>query len=93
MRIEAYNAMSQIYSAKKPTKVTGTSAASRTDQVSISSFGRDMQNVRQAIANSSDIRSDITEPLKSRIQSGEYKVNSDDFAGKLLEKFGEKYSF
>ncbi|MCR5733862.1 MAG: flagellar biosynthesis anti-sigma factor FlgM [Lachnospiraceae bacterium] len=93
MRIEAYNAMSQIYSAKKPTKVSGTTAAARTDQVSISSLGRDMQTVRQAVSGSSDIRSEITDPLKAKIQSGNYSVSNDDFAGKLLAKFEEKFSF
>ncbi|MCR5109023.1 MAG: flagellar biosynthesis anti-sigma factor FlgM [Lachnospiraceae bacterium] len=93
MRIEAYNAISQVYSAKKPANVSKTNQTSFADQVQISSRGKDMQTVRQAVANSSDVRSEITEPIKASIQAGNYRVDNGDFASRLLAKFEEKYSF
>ncbi len=93
MRIEAYNAVSQVYSAKKPGKVGKTQAAYGRDQVQISSIGKDNQTVKQAVANSSDIRRDKTEPIKAAIANGTYNVSNDDFASKLLAKYEEKLSF
>ena len=93
MRIEAYNAVSQIYSAQKPGKVNKTSAAYGRDQVQISSIGKDIQTAKAAVANSSDIRKEITEPIKNAIANGTYNVSNDDFASKLLAKYEEKLGF
>lgn len=87
MRIEAYNAISQVYSAKKPSQVSKAASAYGRDQVQISSIGKDIQTLKQAVANSSDIRKDITEPIKAAINNGTYSVSNDDFASKLLEKY------
>lgn len=91
MRIEAYNAVSQIYSAKKPGQINKATTSYGRDQVQISSLGKDFQTVKQAVANSSDIRSEITEPIKAAIKNGTYNVSNDDFAAKLMEKFEGKF--
>ncbi len=91
MRIEAYNAVSQIYSAKKPGQINKTTTSYGRDQVQISSLGKDFQTVKQAVANSSDIRSEITEPIKAAIKNGTYNVSNEDFAAKLMEKFEGKF--
>lgn len=93
MRIEAYNAVSQIYSAKKTGKVNNVASAHGRDQVQISSIGKDIQTAKAAVANSSDIRSEITEPIKAAIANGTYNVSNDDFASKLLAKYEEKLGF
>ena len=79
--------------AKKPAKVGKTQAAYGKDQVQISSIGKDIQTVKAAVANSSDIRKDITEPIKAAIANGTYNVSNDDFASKLIAKYEEKLSF
>ena len=93
MRIEAYNAVSQIYSAQKPSKINKAQAAYGKDQVQISSIGKDIQTAKSAVANASDIRKDVTEPIKAAIANGTYNVSNDDFASKLLAKYEEKRSF
>ena len=93
MRIEAYNAVSQIYQAKKPGKVNKTGAAYGRDQVQISSIGKDIQTAKSAVANASDIRKEVTEPIKAAIANGTYNVSNDDFASKLIAKYEEKYGF
>ena len=93
MRIEAYNAVSQIYSAKKPSKVNKAQAAYGKDQVQISSIGKDIQTAKSAVAQSSDIRKEVTEPIKAAIANGTYNVSNEDFASKLLAKYEEKLSF
>lgn len=91
MRIEAYNAISQVYSAKKPSQVSKAAASYGRDQVQISSLGKEFQTVKQAVANSSDIRKEVTEPIKAAIANGTYNVSNDDFASKLMEKFEAKF--
>lgn len=93
MRIEAYNQVNQIYQASKPVKTGKSGKTSRMDQVQISSVGKDIQTLKQAVANSSDIREELTAPLKAGINAGTYSVSNDDFASKLLEKYEEKLSF
>ena len=87
MRIEAYNAISQVYSAKKPTQVSKSSTSYGRDQVQISSIGKDIQTLKSAVASSPDVRTDVTERVKSAINNGTYSVSNDDFASKLLEKY------
>lgn len=93
MRIEAYNAISQIYSSKKPSKVNKAAATYGRDQVQISSIGKDIQTLKAAVAASPDVRSDVTEPIKAAMNNGTYKVSNDDFASKLLEKYEAKLGF
>ena len=88
MRIEAYNQINQVYSARKPMQASKVNNVSRTDQVQISSFGKDLQTLKQAVANAPDVRANITEPIKASINGGTYEVNNNDFAGKLMEKYG-----
>jgi len=88
MRIEAYNQIGQIYTAKKTYGTQKTNTVSRTDQVHISSIGKDIQTVKQAVANTPDVRENVTAPIKAKIQNGTYEVSPDDFASKLMEAYG-----
>lgn len=88
MRIEAYNQVAQIYKANK---LAGTARTARTDasrdEVQISSFGRDYQIAKQAVAEASDIREDKVAELAAKVNSNHYDVSVDDFAGRLLERY------
>ncbi|MCR4655698.1 MAG: flagellar biosynthesis anti-sigma factor FlgM [Lachnospiraceae bacterium] len=94
MRIEGYSGINQIY---KTTNVPRTNKVGKTaykpDSLEISSFGKDLQTAKQAIAGAPDIRADITEPIKASINAGTYSVDNSDFAGKLIEKYQEKVVF
>ena len=57
------------------------------DEEHISSTGRDYQIAKQAVADASDIREDRVAQLKERLDSGNYNVDMNDFANKLLEKY------
>ena len=89
MRIDAYNQISQIYGVNGKMKTSQASRVSKTDKVEISSFGRDLQIAKQAVANSPDVRTDKVEQLKSQIKNGTYNVDADSFAEMLLQKFSE----
>lgn len=88
MRIDAYNQIAQLYNVQntqKAQKVTGKATAR--DQVQISQTGRDYQVAKKAVSEASDIREDKVAKLKTMVESGEYQVNTGDFASKLLEKY------
>jgi negative regulator of flagellin synthesis FlgM len=88
MRVEAYNQVAQLYNREKTQKVQNTKQMSTgRDEVQISSMGRDYQIAKQAVADASDIREDRVAQLKERLDSGNYNVDINDFANKLLEKY------
>ena len=89
MRIDAYNQIQQIYNTNKIKKTEETKSTGRsfTDQLQLSSAGKDIQTAKQAVKNSPDIRQDLVNSLKEKIDNGTYEVDVDDFAGKLMEKF------
>ena len=89
MRIEAYNQVQQLYSAKKPEQVKKTAGGNFSDKLQISSIGKDFQTAKNAVAAAPDVREDVTAPIKASIEAGTYSVSSSDFAEKLMAKFDE----
>ena len=47
------------------------------------------QIAKKAVAEASDIREEKVSELKTRVQSGNYSVDSGDFASMLLAKYNE----
>lgn len=93
MRIDAYNQISQVYKTNNSGRVKKTdSAAYSRDEVQISSVGRDYQIAKQAVAEAADIREDKVAELKAKVQSGNYSVDTADFASKLMENYGTSLS-
>lgn len=88
MRIEAYNQVAQLYKTNKQTstRAAGSVGMGR-DEVQISSFGRDYQIAKKAVAEASDIREDKVAEMKTKLESNDYQVDTGDFASKLLEKY------
>ena len=90
MRIEAYNQIQQVYKPKQTAKNRQADAASNSsDQLQISSVGKDFQTVKSAIAAVPDVREDLVASIKSKIDNGTYHVNASAFADKLLAKIDE----
>lgn len=89
MRIEAYTQVQQIYQSQQVNKSRKTGNVAKSDNVQISSFGKDIQAAKTALAGSPDIREELTAPIKAKIQSGTYAVDNESFADKLLKKYDE----
>ncbi len=87
MRIDKMAEISQLYQAsgvkKKPEKVS----AYTKDSVEISSFGRELQVAKQAVAQAEDVRADKVQELKASIANGTYNVPMSALADKLLNGF------
>lgn len=89
MRIDAYSQIQQIYASTnvKKTEEKKTAPASFKDQLLLSATAKDAQVARQALENTPDVREELIAPLKEQIDNGTYEVDTEDFAGKLLEKY------
>lgn len=89
MRIEAYTQVQQIYQSQQVNKNRKTGDTVRSDKVQISSFGKDIQTAKAALAGSPEIREELTAPIKAQVQNGTYAVDNESFADKLLKKYNE----
>ena len=68
-------------SAAKPTR------AGFSDAVQISSFGKDYQVAKKAVASAPDVRAELVDSYKAAVQNGTYDVSDSDLADRLLEKY------
>lgn len=91
MRIGSYTQIQQMYNLSKPAGNTKTTKKSFSDVVSISEAGKDAQVAKAAIAASPDVRTELVDSIKSRIQAGTYDVSADDFADRLVAKFNGEF--
>ena len=89
MRIEAYSQVQQIYGAKNLTKTQKTAKNTASDQIQISSIGKDIQNAKNAVAAAPDIREDVVAPIRAAVTNGTYQVSAESFAEKLMQKYEE----
>ena len=77
MRIDAYNAVSQIYK---------TSSYSKNNKVVTNKKAKLYQVAKSAVASTSDVRMDMVNDVKARIQAGTYNISSEDVADKILDR-------
>lgn len=89
MRIESYAQVQQLYNANKIKKSNQENTVKRADQFEISKVGKELQIVKNAIASTPDVRKELVDPIKSRIQNGTYEVSNESFAEKLIQKYDE----
>jgi negative regulator of flagellin synthesis FlgM len=89
MRIEAYTQVQQVYNTKKTAKMQRMDTKSGSDQLQISDFGKDIQTAKNALAETGDVRTELTAPLKASIANGTYQVTGESFAEKLMQKYEE----
>jgi len=90
MRIDAYAQVQQVYQPRKVVRSRQTGASSHeTDQLQLSTVGKDMQSVKAAVAAAPDIREDRVASIRARMENGTYHVDNSAFAEKLLQNYSE----
>ena len=87
MRIDAMSEVTQLYQVNSTRKKTEKSSKCSKDSVEISSFGRDIQIAKQAVAQAEDVRTEKIQQLKNSIANGTYNVPMSALADKLLNGF------
>ena len=91
MRIDAYAQVQQLYGNKKTHKVQKEARNGFRDQLEISSKGKDIQTAKTAVANAADVREDVVESLKNKLNAGTYEVSGEQFAQKLFERYNSTH--
>ena len=86
MRIDAINRVSQLYQANSTKKVAKAKSTEKYDSVQISQMGKDYQVAKAAVAAAPDVRTDLVNDIKTRMQNGTYDVSMEMLADKLLAK-------
>ena len=85
MRIDAYNAVSQIYKTSSYSKNNkAVTNKKENDKYEISD--KLYQVAKSAVASTSDVRMDMVNDVKARIQAGTYNISSEDVADKILDR-------
>jgi len=85
MRIEAYNAVSQIYQSNSKMATKTNPIANANDKFEISQTAKFYQVAKQAVSVAPDIREDKVADIKAKMSSGTYTVKPEDFADKVIE--------
>lgn len=84
MRIDAVNRVSQLYQANSTKKVAKQTSTQKYDSVQISQMGKDYQVAKAAVAATPDVRTDLVNDIKTRMQNGTYDVSMEMLADKLM---------
>ena len=84
MRIDAYNAVSQIYKTSSYSK--NNKVVTNKKENDISDTAKLYQVAKSAVASTSDVRMDMVNDVKARIQAGTYNISSEDVADKILDR-------
>ena len=88
MRIDAFAQIQSMYNlGNKNKQVKSETTKSFSDQLQISSIGKDLRTAKQAVASTSDVREDLVADIKSKIDAGTYSVDGDSLAEKLFANF------
>lgn len=88
MRIDAYNAVNQIYqTTAQVKKVDAEKKVQKDDKLEISQAGKDINVAKKAIKESPDVREDKIEAIKKQMAEGTYSVSTEALADKILDGF------
>lgn len=87
MRIDAYNAVNQVYQTNTQAKKVTTDKKTSSDKLEISQAGKDIAVAKKAIAEAPDVREDRVETIKKQMAAGTYSVSLEDVADKMVDSF------
>lgn len=87
MRIDAYNQISQLYQTQQSVKLDKQTKVQSRDQIQISQKAIDHQVAKAAVKDAPDVRMDLVNSIKARIDAGVYEVSSEAFAEKLIKRY------
>lgn len=89
MRIESYTQIQKMYKSNTVVKEQPTTKSSFSDQLQISSIGKEFQTAKQAVSGAADVREELTKPIKEAMNKGTYEVSNESFADRIFQKYNE----
>lgn len=93
MRIDAYNAVSQVYQMKaQVNKAEKEKKTTRDDKLELSQAGKDIAVAKKALTETPNIREDKVRRIKEQMAAGTYSVSAEDVADKMVSSmFGDMF--
>lgn len=89
MRIDAYNAISQIYQANNVSSVKRPgNVGSFNDRLEFSQTAKSYQTAKTAVRQAPDVRMDKVAEIKAQMAAGTYNISSEMIADKILSNAG-----
>lgn len=90
MRIDGVGGIGNVYKSKKANAAYGTETVSSSrDEVSFSTFAKDLAVAKKALDKTSDVRMDKVQDIKAQIEAGQYNISASQIADKLLKQSRE----
>lgn len=87
MRIDAYNAVNQIYQTNAAAKTASVAKKqSASDKFEISSEAKTYQAAKAAVSQADDVRADKVAMIKAQMEAGTYHVSAQAVAEKMMSK-------
>ena len=84
MRIDAINRVYDIYSKQGSATSKANGKVNSKDEVDLSSQAKDFATIKKMLAKETDVREELVQDIKQRIDNGTYNVSSKDVADKIL---------
>lgn len=84
MRIDAINRGYDIYSKQVSATSKANGKVNSKDEVDLSSQAKDFATIKKMLAKETDVREELVQDIKQRIDNGTYNVSSKDVADKIL---------
>ena len=85
------NSISRVYGVYQPRSTRNSERVSRAeekrDYVALSTQARDFQTIRKALSGVPDIRKERVAELKKLYDAGEYHVNAEAIAEKMVSNY------
>lgn len=81
--VAAPTRLTRIDLSEKPVKTHGQSAEA---SVEISSRAQEIQQAKKAVDALPDVREELVEALKARIESGDYQVSGEEIADLMIRR-------
>jgi negative regulator of flagellin synthesis FlgM len=91
MRIDSFQKVSSIYQANSTAKAIENSKKAKSDKCEISQLGKDYQLAKAALGNTPDVRMDKVNEIKARMEAGNYHLDSEELADKLIEDYYDEF--
>lgn len=85
MKIDGINRVNAIYSKATIQKTPSVTKKNRKDHVEFSSVAKDFKIAKDAGNKVSDVRFEKVQDIKQRIASGNYNVNGQEVAKKMID--------
>lgn len=89
MRVENIQRVAQLYNSKNIKKSNKSADTDSLDQLEISQAGRDYQIAKNAVKEADDVREDLVNDIKKRMENGEYSISGNEFAAKVIDRYNQ----